>query len=71
MAGAQRRRRLSLDSLDRMQTFFKAEGIIDKTAPRERLVDASFAETATKELGPFEVINKAIKRSGCALAAAH
>ena len=59
----------SLDSLDSMQNFFKAEGIIDKTAPRERLVNASFAETAAKELGPFEIINKASKRRGCGLAA--
>jgi NitT/TauT family transport system substrate-binding protein len=59
----------SVDSLDRMQNFYKAEGIIDKTAPRERLVDARFAEAAAKDLGPFEVNNKASKRRGCGLPA--
>jgi NitT/TauT family transport system substrate-binding protein len=61
----------SIDSLDRMQIFYKAEGIIDKTAPRERLVDARFVEAAAKNLGPFEVINKMSKRRGCGLAALH
>ena len=27
-----------------MQTFFKQEAIIDQTAPRQKLVDASFAQ---------------------------
>jgi NitT/TauT family transport system substrate-binding protein len=61
----------SVDSLDRMQKFYKAEGIIDKIAPRERLVDARFVETAAKDLGAFEVINKASKRRGCGLPATH
>jgi NitT/TauT family transport system substrate-binding protein len=55
----------SLDSVDSVQTFFKQEAIIDKTAPRERLVDASFAQAAAKELGPFELVNKSSKLLGC------
>ena len=54
-----------LDSVDSVQTFFKQEAIIDKTAPRERLVDASFAQAAAKELGPFDLVNKSSKLSGC------
>ena len=56
---------LNLDSVDSVQTFFKQEAIIDKTAPRERLVDASFAQAAAKELGPFVLANKSSKLMGC------
>jgi NitT/TauT family transport system substrate-binding protein len=56
---------LNLDSVDSVQTFFKQEAIIDKTAPRERLVDASFAQAAAKELGPFALANKSSKLMGC------
>jgi len=55
----------NLDSVDSVQTFFKQEAIIDKTAPRERLVDASFAQAAAKELGPFALANKSSKLMGC------
>ena len=56
---------LDLDSVDSVQTFFRQEAIIDKTAPRERLVDASFAQAAAKELGRFELVNKSSKLLGC------
>jgi NitT/TauT family transport system substrate-binding protein len=56
---------LDLDSVDGVQTFFKQEAIIDKTAPRERLVDASFAQAAAKELGPFDLVNKSSELLGC------
>jgi NitT/TauT family transport system substrate-binding protein len=55
----------NLDSVDSVQTFFKQEAIIDKTAPRERLVDASFAQAAAKELGPFALANPSSKLEGC------
>jgi hypothetical protein len=54
-----------LDSVDSVQTFFKQEAIIDKAAPRERLVDASFAQAAAKELGAFQLVNKSSKLLGC------
>jgi NitT/TauT family transport system substrate-binding protein len=54
-----------LDGVDSVQTFFKQEAIIDKIAPRERLVDASFAQAAAKELGRFELVNKSSKLLGC------
>jgi NitT/TauT family transport system substrate-binding protein len=56
---------VNLASVDSVQNFFKQEGIIDKTAPIDKLVDARFAEAAAKELGPFELINKASKLQGC------
>jgi NitT/TauT family transport system substrate-binding protein len=56
---------LDLDSMDSVQTFFKQEAIIDKTGPRERLIDASFAQAAAKELGSFELFNTSSKLSGC------
>lgn len=56
---------VNLDSLASIQNFFQQEKIIDKTAPIDKLVDARFAEAAAKELGPFELINKASKLKGC------
>ena len=55
----------NLDSVDSVQTFFKQEAIIDKTAPRDRLVDASFAQAAAKELAPFQLLNKSSTLQGC------
>jgi NitT/TauT family transport system substrate-binding protein len=55
----------SLASLTDIQDFFKRSGIIDKTAPAERLVDPRYAQAAAKEFGPFAVINQASKREGC------
>jgi NitT/TauT family transport system substrate-binding protein len=56
---------LDLDSVDSVQTFFKQEAIIDKTAPRERLIDMSFSQAAAKELGAFGLVNKSSKLLGC------
>jgi len=55
----------NLDSVDSVQTFFKQEAIIGKTAPREQLVDASFAQAAAKELGPFALANPSSELEGC------
>ena len=52
-------------SLLSIQAFFKQQGIIDKTSPAERLIDPRYAAAAAKELGPFEVINKASTLKGC------
>jgi NitT/TauT family transport system substrate-binding protein len=52
-------------SLLAIQAFFKQERVIDKTAPAERLIDPRYAAIAAKELGPFEVINKASTLKGC------
>jgi NitT/TauT family transport system substrate-binding protein len=55
----------NLASLLDIQAFFKQEGIIDKTAPGERLVDPHYAAVAAKEFGPFEVANTESKLKGC------
>jgi NitT/TauT family transport system substrate-binding protein len=56
---------VNLASVASMQNFYKQEKIIDKEAPGDRLVDPSFADAAAKELGKFELINKASKLKGC------
>jgi NitT/TauT family transport system substrate-binding protein len=48
-----------------MQAFFQRSGIIAKTSPADKLVDPSFAAAAAKELGPFDLINKASTLKGC------
>ncbi len=48
-----------------MQAFFKREGTIDKTSPAGKLVDPSFAADVARELGPFELTNKASPLKGC------
>jgi NitT/TauT family transport system substrate-binding protein len=55
----------SLASLTDIQEFFKRDGIIDKTAPAERLVDPRYAAAAAKEFGPFVVANAGSKLAGC------
>jgi len=55
----------SLASLTDIQAYFRRDGVIDKTAPPERLVDPRYAQAAAKAFGPFEVINKASKLDGC------
>jgi len=52
-------------SLLTMQSFFQGEGLIEKTSPAEKLVDPSYAAAVDKELGPFELINKASPLKGC------
>jgi hypothetical protein len=48
-----------------MQAFFQREGVIAETSPADRLVDLSYAADVAKELGPFEVANKASTLKGC------
>jgi NitT/TauT family transport system substrate-binding protein len=55
----------SLASLGDIQAFFKRDGVIDKTAPPERLVDPRYAQAAAKAFGPFELVNKDSKLEGC------
>jgi NitT/TauT family transport system substrate-binding protein len=57
--------RMNLVSLVDQQEWFHRNGMLDKTAPTEKLADTSYAEIAAKELGPFEVINKDSKLDGC------
>ena len=48
-----------------MQAFFQREGVIAKTSPADKLVDPSYAADVAKELGPFDLINKASTLKGC------
>lgn len=57
--------RLNLASLVDIQDWFHRNGMLQKTAAPEKLADLGYAETAAKELGPFEVINKSSKLEGC------
>ena len=52
-------------SITDMQAFFQREGVIAKTSPTDKLVDPSYAADVAKELGPFEVANKASTLKGC------
>ena len=55
----------SLASVTDIQAFFKREGVIDKIAPADRLIDPRYAAAAAKEFGPFAVINQASTLEGC------
>jgi NitT/TauT family transport system substrate-binding protein len=48
-----------------IQSFFQRDGVIEKTAPAEKLVDPSYAAAVAKELGPFQLINSASTLKGC------
>ena len=55
----------NLASLVDIQNFFRREGVIDRTAPPERLIDPRFADAAAKAFGPFVVANRESKLAGC------
>jgi NitT/TauT family transport system substrate-binding protein len=57
--------RFNTASLADIQAFFRREGIIERTAPVERLVDPRYADAVAQAFGPFEVANKASKLEGC------
>ena len=57
--------RVNADSIRDMLRVFKAEGMVERDPPLDRLVDASFSAEVAKALGPFEVINKASTLEGC------
>ena len=57
--------RFNMASILDIQDWFLKNGIITKAFPADRLVDASFAEDAARELGPFKVTNKDSKLPGC------
>jgi ABC-type nitrate/sulfonate/bicarbonate transport system substrate-binding protein len=57
--------RFNMASLVDIQAFFRREGVIDRIAPAERLVDPRYADAAAQAFGPFEVANKASELKGC------
>ena len=56
---------LNLASLVDIQDWFHRNKMLERTAPSAVLADPSYAEAAAKELGPFEVANKASTLEGC------
>lgn len=57
--------RFNLASLQSIQDFFKAQGVIEKEAAIDKMVDFEFADEAAKALGPFKLINASSKLAGC------
>jgi NitT/TauT family transport system substrate-binding protein len=57
--------RFNVASVVDVQDWFFKEGQLKEKAPLERLVDTRYAEAAAKELGPFELVNKASPLAGC------
>ncbi len=46
--------KLNVSSLRDQQDWYKANGQVQQVVPDDRLVDASFAEAAVKQLGPYK-----------------
>ncbi len=57
--------RLNEASVLDIQDWFFKEGLVKQKFPAERLIDASFANEASKELGPFVLDNKDSQLPGC------
>ena len=57
--------RINVPSLLDMQKYYLAEGLAQKEAPVEKLVNTEFVDYATEKLGPFVVENKESKLAGC------
>ncbi len=56
---------VSIASIEDIQDVFFKEGLVKQKFPTNRLVDTSFADEVTKQLGPFVAINKDDKQDGC------
>jgi NitT/TauT family transport system substrate-binding protein len=57
--------RFNVASVLDVQDWFLKEGMINQKFPAEKLIDASYADYAAKQLPPFQVINKDSKLGGC------
>jgi len=57
--------RFNIASIVDVQDWFYKEGQLKEKVPAERLTDARYADAAAKELGPFELVNKASPLAGC------
>ena len=57
--------RFNVASVIDVQDWFAKENMIKEKFPAERLIDASYADYAAKQLPPFEVMNKESKLKGC------
>ena len=57
--------RFNIASIVDVQDWFYKEGQLKEKAPTGRLIDPRYADAAAKELGPFELVNKASPLAGC------
>jgi NitT/TauT family transport system substrate-binding protein len=57
--------RVNMPSILDMQKYYVQEKLATKEFPAERIFDARFVDYANEKLGPFEVMNKDSKLSGC------
>ncbi len=57
--------RFNVASVVDVQDWFFKEGQLKEKAPTEHLIDPRYADAAAKELGPFELVNKASPLAGC------
>jgi NitT/TauT family transport system substrate-binding protein len=57
--------RFNMASVLDVQDWYLKEKMITQKFPAERLIDASYADYAEKQLPPFQVINKDSKLAGC------
>ncbi len=55
----------NVPSLLDIQSFFLAQHLIEKSSPAEKLIDSHYAEAVARELGPFELVNRASPLKGC------
>jgi NitT/TauT family transport system substrate-binding protein len=52
-------------SLDDIQSWYAAQGVLPKTQAMGRVIDTSFAEHAARELGPYRPTNPDDRLAGC------
>lgn len=57
--------RINEASMLDIQDWFYNDGLIKQKFPIDRLIDASYASEAAKELGPFDLVNKSSQLAGC------
>ena len=52
-------------SLDDIQAWYKAQGVLSAVQPMTKVIDTSFAEQAAQRLGPYRPTNPDSKLAGC------
>ena len=52
-------------SLDDIQAWYKAQGVLPSVQPMNKVIDTSFAEQAAQRLGPYRPANPDSKLAGC------
>ncbi len=57
--------RFNLASIIDVQNWLYKQGMLEKKAPEDKLIDPSYADYAAQQLGPFHLINKGSTLAGC------